>query len=89
MREKRLPNVTTKARIVQPVARRPQEIPLSSLIMAGDGSGVFRHVRRLEIGIIVKNRRVKSAVIIGVGLDEKAVGEDAAAVAEQQAEKII
>src|ERR1039457_7443733 len=77
------------AKGVQPVARRPEETSLFAVVVAGDGAGVLSNVPCLEIGIVVKNCRIKSAVIIGVCLDEKAVGENAAAVAEEQAEKIV
>src|SRR5476649_1670247 len=78
------------AKGVNPVARRSHETGVFfTLIVTGDGMGVRSNVRRLEGGIVVEDRRVKSAVIIGIGLDEKTVRENLAAVAEQQAEKII
>src|SRR5882724_11124996 len=77
------------AKGVNPVSWRPHETFVFTLIVAGDGAGVCGHVRRLEGGVVIEDSRIIAAVIIGVGLDKKTVRENAAAVAEQQIEKII
>jgi hypothetical protein len=77
------------AKGVNPVARRAHETGFFAMILAVDRAGVLGHVRRLESFVVVENRRVKAAVIILVGLDVKTVRKHPAAVAEQQAEKII
>ena len=77
------------AKGVNPVARRAHETFFFALVLAVDRAGVLGHVRRLEGFVVVENRRVKTAVIILVGLDEKTVRKHPPAVAQHQAEKII
>src|ERR1700735_155521 len=71
------------AKSINPIPRRPHEIFLFSMVFAADRAGVLRHMRGLESLVIVKNGRIKTAMVIGIRLDIKFVGEQPAAVAEQ------
>ena len=77
------------AKGVNPIARRAHEAGLLALVLAADRAGILGHVRGLEGLVVVKNGRIKTAMIIFVGLDVKTVRKHPAAVAEQQTEKII
>src|SRR5437762_9804997 len=69
-----LPYTTLFRSRIDPIPRWPQEISLLfPLIMARDRAGIGCQVRRPEIGIVVKDRRIITAVIIGVGFDKKTV----------------
>ena len=73
---------------VNPIARLAEKALFVALVPPADGAAVFGHVGGLEGLAIVKDRRVKAAVEVGVGLDEEMVGEHAAAVAHQNAQHI-
>jgi hypothetical protein len=53
------------------------------VILAADRAGILRHVRCLERFIIVKNGRIKTAVVVGISLDEELIGEQLATVTQQ------
>jgi len=66
------------AKGVNPIARRPHEVSLLALIVAGDGAGVLGHVQRFEIFVGCRRSSGNSPVIIGVGFGGKLFQQAAA-----------
>src|SRR5438045_3556992 len=73
---------------IDPIARLAQETDFVALIVAADRAAVLGHVRGLEGLTVVKHGRVESTMKIGIGFDEKMVGENPPAVTEQDGQKI-